>query len=135
MYAETNERMVKAQELSMLVDTSIQAITNWYRWKEEHPDHELAKWLPEYTQLPGGRRTRFWKESEVWKLKEFKKHITYGRNGIMAAATQKYVIKEKDDKRYIQRTINLLIKNNVSPEYIDMVKEALNEEYQNRKAA
>ena len=58
MYAETNERMVKAQELSMLVDTSIQAITNWYRWKEEHPDHELAKWLPEYTQLPGGRRTR-----------------------------------------------------------------------------
>ena len=135
MYAETNERMIKAPELSVMIGTSIQTITTWYRWKASNPHHEMAQWLPEYTTLPGGRKTRFWKESEVWKLKEFKKNVTYGRYGIMGKETQKYVIKDNAGKSYIQRTVNLLKRSNVSPEYIEIVKEALNEEFESRKVA
>ena len=94
----SEERMIKANELAMMLDTSIQSITAWYKWKELHPEHELAKLLPEYTKLPGGRKTRYWKYSDVWKLIEFKKSLPQGRNGIMGEVTQKYI---KSSKRYV----------------------------------
>ena len=71
----SEDRLIKAPELSMLVDTSIQAITAWYRWKELHPDHELAQLLPDYITQEGGRRTRYWHYSDVVKLIEFKNAI------------------------------------------------------------
>ena len=94
----SEERMIKAQELAMLLDTSVQTITVWYKWKEAHPDHELAKLLPDYTRITGGRRTRYWKYSDVYKLMEFKKSLPKGRGGIMGDTTQMYV---KGSKRYI----------------------------------
>lgn len=96
----SEERMVKAQELSMLIDTSVQTITAWYKWKDMHPDHELAKLLPDYTRLKGGRKTRYWKYSDVYKLMEFKKSLPQGRYGIMGDVTQMYV---KGSKRYVYR--------------------------------
>lgn len=96
----SEDRLIKAPELSMLVDTSIQAITAWYRWKELHPDHELAQLLPDYITQEGGRRTRYWHYSDVVKLIEFKNAIPKGRHGIMGEATQKYV---KSSKRYIYK--------------------------------
>ena len=94
----SEERMIKAQELAMLVDTSVQTITVWYKWKEAHPDHELAQLLPDYTRIKGGRRTRYWKMSDVHKIIEFKKALPKGRGGVMGDTTQMYV---KGSKRYI----------------------------------
>lgn len=89
---ENTERLLKVQEVAVLVGVSIQTIGSWYRWKELHQDHELAKLIPDYTRQ-GKRRTRFWTQADIWKLVEFKQNITIGRNGIMGDVTQKYVKK------------------------------------------
>lgn len=88
-------RLLNVQELSMLIGSSIQTIGSWYRWKELNPDHELAKLIPDYTRI-GNRRTRYWKQDDVWKLLEFKQKLPQGRNGIMGEVTQKYVKKKED---------------------------------------
>ena len=136
MYEETNERMLKAQEVATAVDISIQAMTAWYRWKEANPNHELAQYLPNYYALPGGRKTRFWKASEVWKLEEFKRRIPKGRHGIMGKVTQKYTrgSKNRDKKLYINTVDTLLRRNNVDEDTADIIKEFLEEEYAKRVA-
>lgn len=94
--SETATRLLNVQELSMLIGSSIQTIGSWYRWKDLNPDHELAKLIPDYTRI-GNRRTRYWKQSDVWKLLEFKQKLPQGRNGIMGEVTQKYVKKKEED--------------------------------------
>lgn len=88
------ERLLNVTELSVLVGASPQMISMWYRWKHEHPDNEFAVMLPDYTRI-GRRRTRYWTQSDVWKLIEFKKSIPQGRKGIMGDITQKYVKKKE----------------------------------------
>ena len=87
------ERLLNVSEVSLLVGASIQTITSWYKWKSLHPDHELAKLIPDYVRV-GNRRTRYWKQSDVWALTNFKKTIPQGRNGIMGDVTQQYVKKK-----------------------------------------
>lgn len=82
------------QEVAVAIGSSVQTINGWYRWKNLHPEHELAKLLPDYHRQEGGRRTRFWNQSDVWKLIQFKKSIPQGRLGIMGDVTQKYVTKK-----------------------------------------
>ena len=94
--SETKTRLLNVQELSMLIGSSIQTIGSWYRWKELHPEHELAKLIPDYTRI-GNRKTRYWSQDDVWKLLEFKQKIPQGRNGIMGEVTQKYAKKKKED--------------------------------------
>ena len=83
------EKLLNVTEVSLLVGSSIQTITSWYRWKDLHPDHELAKYIPDYTRI-GNKRTRYWTKADALQLIEFKKHIVQGRNGIMGEITQKY---------------------------------------------
>ena len=89
-----DERLLNVQEVAMLIGSSIQTIGAWYRWKTLHPDHELAKLLPDY-QRKGNKNTRYWKQDDVWKLVKFKGAIPQGRNGVMGEITQKYVKKVK----------------------------------------
>ena len=91
------DKLLNVSEVSMLVGSSIQTISSWYRWKELHPEHELAKLIPNYTRN-GNRRTRYWTMDDVWRLVEFKNNIPQGRNGVMGEITQKYV-KKKGDKK------------------------------------
>ena len=84
------KQLIKAPELAMLIDSSVQTISSWYRWKKEHPDHELAQLLPEYVRY-GNKHIRYWNRSDVGKFIEFKTRIPKGRNGIMGDITQKYV--------------------------------------------
>ena len=85
-----NDRLLNLNEVAMLVGVSVQTINAWYRWKNLHPEHEMAKLIPEFTRQ-GGRRTRYWKQSDAWKLLEFRKSIPQGRKGIMGDVTQIYV--------------------------------------------
>ena len=126
------ERMVKVQELAMMIDTSAQTISSWYRWKAKNPEHELAKLLPEYTRIEGCRRTRFWKESEVWRLAEFKRSIPQGRNGLMGEVTQKYVTRGRDEKGYIKSVADILSRHNVDSEVIGIITEFLDDDYCSR---
>lgn len=73
---------IKIEELAMRIDSSVQTINNWYKWKRDNPDHELATLLPDYIQ-EGARQTRYWDTKDIWKFIEFKTAIVHGRNGIM----------------------------------------------------
>ncbi len=92
-----NEKTLNAQEVALLVGCSVYMLNVWYKWKKLHPEHELAKLLPDYTQA-GGRQTRYWKMDDVYKIIEFRQKLPIGRNGILGDVTQKYVKKkEKND--------------------------------------
>lgn len=88
-----DERLLKLEEVAILIGSSGKSINNWYWFKRENPDNEYAKMLPDFIQR-GGRQTRYWKESDIWKLIKFKQAIPQGRNGIMGSITQKYYKKK-----------------------------------------
>ena len=83
-----SERQLRIEEVALLVGCSTQTINNWYRWKKLHPDHELAKLLPDYVQI-GPRQMRYWDKSAIWSLTEFKNTIPHGKNGILGDITQR----------------------------------------------
>ena len=83
-----NERLLRIEEVSLLVNSSTQTINNWYRWKRMNPEHPLAKMLPDYLQS-GERQTRYWKNSDIWGILEFKQNLPHGRTGILGDITQK----------------------------------------------
>lgn len=87
------ERLLKLEEVAILIGSSGKSINNWYWFKRENPDNEFAKMLPDFIQ-EGKRQTRYWREADIWKLLEFKQSIPQGRNGIMGSITQKYYHKE-----------------------------------------
>ena len=87
---------LKIYEAAMLVGVSYRTIENWYMWKRKNPKHELAKLIPDFQQ-DGERQTRYWKQSDIPKLIEFKNSIPHGRNGILGDITQKYGKGEKEN--------------------------------------
>lgn len=89
----SEEKLLNVTEVSFIVGSSVQTISSWYRWRDLNPDHQLAKLLPDYVRI-GNKNTRYWKQSDVWALLEFKKSIPQGRRGIMGIVTQKYVKKK-----------------------------------------
>lgn len=91
-----NERLLKVEEVAVTLGCAVNTINNWYMWKRVNPEHELAKLLPDYIQK-GSRQTRYWKESDIWKLIEFRSKLPKGRNGVLGAITQKYLKKSKED--------------------------------------
>ena len=90
------ERLLKLEEVALRVDVSFKTINNWYMFKKQNPDNEYAKLLPDFIQS-GARQTRYWRESDIWKLIEFKQAIPQGRNGIMGEITQKYYRKKDNE--------------------------------------
>lgn len=84
----SEQQKLRIEEVAVLVGTSTQTLNNWYRWKKLHPDHELAKLLPDYEQL-GKKQVRYWDKSAVWKLTEFKNVLPHGKNGILGDVTQR----------------------------------------------
>lgn len=85
---------MRIEEVAGKVGVSIYTINNWYLFKKTEPDNELAKILPEYIQN-GLTSPRYWKKSDIKKLKEFKETRVLGRYGKMGKVTQKYTKKEK----------------------------------------
>lgn len=83
-----SERLLKIEEVALMIGVSVQTINIWYRWARNNKDNEYAQLLPEYTQN-GPRQTRYWTQSDIWKLIEFNKVIPRGRNGVMGDITQR----------------------------------------------
>ena len=88
------EKMLRVEEVAVLIGSSVKTINNWYVFKKIHPENTCAKLLPEFKQQ-GNRQTRYWKESDLWRLVEFKNSIPKGRNGFMGDVTQRYYRKVK----------------------------------------
>lgn len=89
------EKLLKIQELAVLLGCSVNTINHWYAYKKMKPDSEFAKILPDFIQQ-GERQCRFWKQEDVWKLVEFQKNLPKGRNGILGCVTQKYVKRKEN---------------------------------------
>lgn len=89
----SDSKLLNVQEVAVLIKSSVPTISSWYRWRALHPDHELAKLLPDF-ERHGPHRARYWNYSDVWKLVEFRDSLPQGRNGIMGDVTQKYVQKK-----------------------------------------
>lgn len=90
------DRLLKVEEIALSVGVSVKTINTWYAFKKKNPNNIWAKLLPDFKQ-DNNRGVRFWKQSDVWKLIEFRQKIPKGRKGIMGSVTQKYVRKNKED--------------------------------------
>lgn len=90
---------LKVEQVAVLIDTSVNTINNWYRFKKQNPEHELSQMLPEVKQ-DGDRQTRYWESSDIPALIEFKLHVPKGRNGFMGSVTQKYYHKDKKERKH-----------------------------------
>lgn len=89
---------VRIEEVALLIGVSSQTLNNWYRWKRLHPEHDLAKLLPEYEQS-SPRQVRLWDRADIWQLVEFKNTIPRGRNGVLGEITQKARRKKKKENK------------------------------------
>lgn len=94
-------KLYNVQEVAMMINSSIQTIGSWYRWKNLHPESELASIIPDYTRI-GNKHTRYWTQEDIWKLLEFKQSIPQGRNGVMGEVTQKYVKKKPKENSNVE---------------------------------
>lgn len=93
---QRKERLIRVEEVALAIGVSVKTINNWYWFRREHPENELAKLLPDYVQ-EGKRQTRKWNQADLWKLIEFKSKLPQGRKGIMGCITQKYYHKNKEE--------------------------------------
>lgn len=88
------EKLFKVEEVAILIDSSVNSINLWYKWKRAHPEHQMAKLLPDFVKS-GVKHTRYWKETDIALLKQFKESMPKGRNGLMSDITQRYVQKRR----------------------------------------
>lgn len=79
---------IKITALALKLNCSTQSINNWYKWRELNPNHELAKYLPNFEVDPK-TGTRYWDEEDVWLLLNFKTRLPIGKNGILGEVTHK----------------------------------------------
>ena len=82
------DRLLKIEEVAVLISSSVQTLNNWYRYKKKYPDDKYSLMLPDYIQN-GTRGTRYWKREDIGKLLEFKISIPHGRNGVLGDITQR----------------------------------------------
>ncbi len=88
------EKLLRIEDVAIKLGCSIYTINLWYKFKQENPDHELVKYLPDYIQ-ENPKAPKYWQQQDIKLLKKFKELKPRGRYGIMASVTQKYVKKEK----------------------------------------
>lgn len=81
-----NERLLKATEVAFLIGIAPKTLEVWYMFKRKHPENEYAKMLPDYQQ-ERQRGIRFWKESDIEKIVEFKNSKPKGKNGLFGDIT------------------------------------------------
>ncbi len=89
------DKKLRIEEVALQVGVSSQTINMWYKWKKENPTHELAMLLPDYEQA-SVHQMRWWKQSDVWKLIEFKQNRPRGCKGVMGDVTHRYRKERKD---------------------------------------
>ena len=85
----SSEKLLKVEEVALLIGCSVYTINLWYRFKRNNPDNEYAQMLPDYIQS-GSLQTRYWKESDVYKLIDYQTKLPKGRNGVMGNTSRKY---------------------------------------------
>lgn len=86
--------MLGKEEVAVAVGISTQTLYNWYKFKENNPDSEYAKMLPDYV-IAGVKHQKLWNKDDIGDLRYFKKIIPKGCKGVMGDVTQRYHKKDK----------------------------------------
>ena len=103
----TMEKLLTATEVCVIIDCSIYTLNNWYTFKRQQPENEYSQMLPDFvTKEDGARKKRYWKQSDIGKLLEFKTSIPHGRNGVLGAVTQKYAKRKGSVKVNGRKKVN-----------------------------
>lgn len=85
------EKLYNANEVAFYIGVVVPTLNRWYLFKKENPDNEWSNEIPEYITLTDGQKAqRYWKESDIWRLRAFKDKFPKGRNGIMGSVSQRY---------------------------------------------
>ena len=86
-----DEKLFTATETACILGIVVPTLNRWYLFKKENPDNEWAQKIPDYIKLSDNEKAqRFWKESDIWRLRDFAEHFPRGRNGVMGSVTQRY---------------------------------------------
>jgi predicted DNA-binding transcriptional regulator AlpA len=81
------ERLLRVEEVALLVGCAAKTINSWYQFKKLEPNNPYAKMLPDYEQATT-KSTRYWKQSDIAKIVEFKNSIPHGCRGVLGKVTQ-----------------------------------------------
>lgn len=93
-----DRKLLTIEQVACEIGVSAKTINNWYWFKQRNPDiqNEYIDLLPDFIQA-GERQTRYWRRTDLDKLREFKDSIPRGRNGFMGSVTQKYLRKKEHE--------------------------------------
>lgn len=93
-------RLMRIEEVAMVLDCNQITLERWYRFKRENPEHEMSKKLPDfmYGMNIKNRPVRLWKSTDIPKLKEFQDSVVKGTKGFMGSVSNLY-LKKKGDKK------------------------------------
>ena len=84
-------KKLTATKVAQHLDISMMTLNNWYRWYLD-PDTEKPKDMPKLPMYEQSkeRAPRYWKESDLPKLKKFQEWIPKGRGGLMGSTNAVY---------------------------------------------
>lgn len=96
-----NNNLLNAKELCEKLNISSYTLANWYRWENKMIREGLIteRYLPtpviDYSKRGA---PRYWDNDMLEQLKEYKKHIVVGKNGIYGKYSNVYRKKPVDNK-------------------------------------
>ena len=85
------EELLTAEAVAIQLGVATTTLELWYKWKKHHPEHPLAELMPDPVRIS---KRRFWKPSDVEKLRVFQQSKPNGRGGLFA----EFTYKKKEDK-------------------------------------
>lgn len=102
------ERMLRIEEVAMLLGVNYMTVERWYQFKRKNPDSEYCQFLPDPILVMNSknRATRFWKPDDVEVLKVFQESVvrgTHGFMGIISNPNHKNKGEDKDGKKKVGR--------------------------------
>lgn len=85
-----NEILLTATKVIQQLDISARTLDSWYKfYNGSYEKPEGMPKLPPYIQ-ERPRGPRFWKQSDMTALKEFKEWVPKGRGGVMGRVNEQY---------------------------------------------
>lgn len=101
----SNEKLYSADEICKELNITIYTLSNWYRWQTKQIKNQNVKepYLPEPIRVMNVKgRPRRWNKDMLAQLKEFKKNLVVGRNGVYGMYSNPLYKETKKYKKSIE---------------------------------
>lgn len=83
------ERLMRIEEVAMVLNVNQYTIERWYKFKRENPDNQYVSLLPDFVYQTNSknRSVRYWRPCDIKKFQEFQETIVKGTKGFMGSVT------------------------------------------------